>query len=59
MLNHAASDLLNRMESNHGDQDAAAAREMLAAMERGSLCAFGRAVPPVVRSIERVYGVAP
>ncbi len=29
---------------------------MLAAMERGSLCAFGRAVPPVVRSIERVYG---
>ena len=30
--------------------------EMLAAMERGSLCAFGRGVPPVVRSIERVYG---
>ncbi|MCB0876302.1 MAG: NAD(P)H-dependent oxidoreductase subunit E [Solirubrobacterales bacterium] len=29
--------------------------EMLAAMERGSLCAFGRGVPPVVRSIERVY----
>jgi len=32
---------------------------MLEAMERGSLCAFGRSVPPVVRSIERVYGAAP
>jgi NADH:ubiquinone oxidoreductase subunit F (NADH-binding) len=26
------------------------------AMERASLCAFGRGVPPVVRSIERAYG---
>lgn len=33
-----------------GDRD-----EMLAAMEHGSLCAFGRGVPPVVRSIDRVY----
>ena len=43
-----------------GDPEAAACQdEMLAAMERGSLCAFGRGVPPVVRSIERVYGQAP
>jgi NADH:ubiquinone oxidoreductase subunit F (NADH-binding)/NADH:ubiquinone oxidoreductase subunit E len=40
-----------------GDPDAAGAvDEMLATMERGSLCAFGRGVPPVVRSIDRVYG---
>jgi NADH:ubiquinone oxidoreductase subunit F (NADH-binding) len=39
--------------------DAAELEEMLAAMERGSLCAFGRGVAPVVRSIERVYGAAP
>jgi NADH:ubiquinone oxidoreductase subunit F (NADH-binding)/NADH:ubiquinone oxidoreductase subunit E len=32
--------------------------EMLSGMELGSLCAFGRAVPPVVRSIDRVYGVS-
>jgi NADH:ubiquinone oxidoreductase subunit F (NADH-binding)/NADH:ubiquinone oxidoreductase subunit E len=38
--------------------DASALDELpqsLDAMERASLCAFGRAVPPVVRSIERVY----
>ncbi|MDQ2676661.1 MAG: NAD(P)H-dependent oxidoreductase subunit E, partial [Actinomycetota bacterium] len=29
------------------------------AMERASLCAFGRSVPPVVRSIERAFGEAP
>jgi NADH:ubiquinone oxidoreductase subunit F (NADH-binding)/NADH:ubiquinone oxidoreductase subunit E len=32
--------------------------EMLETMERASLCAFGRGVPPVVRSIDRVYGSA-
>ncbi len=43
-----------------GDPEAAAGMgEMLAAMERGSLCAFGRGVPPVVRSIDRVYGESP
>jgi NADH-quinone oxidoreductase subunit F len=50
---------LERTEGR-GDPDAATAfEEMLEAMERGSLCAFGRSVPPVVRSIERVYGAAP
>ncbi len=39
-----------------GPETAAATDEMLAAMERGSLCAFGRAVPPVARGIDRVYG---
>jgi NADH:ubiquinone oxidoreductase subunit F (NADH-binding) len=29
---------------------------LLAAMEHGSLCAFGRSVPRVVRSVERVFG---
>ncbi len=43
-----------------GDPEAATGfGELLAAMERGSLCAFGRGVPPVVRSLERVYGAAP
>ena len=50
---------LERTEGR-GDPDATTAfEEMLEAMERGSLCAFGRSVPPVVRSIERVYGAAP
>jgi formate dehydrogenase iron-sulfur subunit len=43
------------------DPEASALEELagpMAAMERASLCAFGRAVPPVVRSIERVYGGA-
>jgi NADH:ubiquinone oxidoreductase subunit F (NADH-binding) len=47
------------LELAHGDGGRAAAEgqdEMLAAMERGSLCAFGRGVPAVVRSIDRVYG---
>jgi len=44
------------MAKQAGDPpDAEGRDEMLAAMERGSLCAFGRGVPPVVRSIERVY----
>jgi formate dehydrogenase iron-sulfur subunit len=33
-----------------------ATSEMLGAMEHGSLCAFGRAVPDVARSIDRAYG---
>jgi NADH:ubiquinone oxidoreductase subunit F (NADH-binding) len=40
-------------------EPAAGTDEMLTAMERGSLCAFGRGVPPVVRSIERVYAGRP
>ena len=42
-----------------GERSAAGRDEMLAAMERGSLCAFGRAVPNVARSIEQVYGDGP
>ena len=40
-------------------EPAAGTDEMLTAMERGSLCAFGRGVPPVVRTIERVYAGRP
>ena len=50
---------LERVEGRRDPDVEAGLGEMLAAMERGSLCAFGRAVPPVVRSIERVYGAAP
>ena len=44
-----------------GDGDAAAdpPEDMLAAMEHGSLCAFGKAVPGVVRSLRRAYGDRP
>jgi hypothetical protein len=42
--------------AKEGDPAGAEGRdELLAAMEHGSLCAFGRGVPPVVRSIDRVY----
>jgi NADH-quinone oxidoreductase subunit F len=47
---------LELAEGDGAPELAEGAGEMLAAMERGSLCAFGRAVPAVVRSIERVYG---
>jgi NADH:ubiquinone oxidoreductase subunit F (NADH-binding) len=47
---------LELAEGSGGREAAPGFDEMLAAMERGSLCAFGRGVPPVVRSIERVYG---
>jgi NADH:ubiquinone oxidoreductase subunit F (NADH-binding)/NADH:ubiquinone oxidoreductase subunit E len=50
---------LERAEGRADPDVATAFDEMLEAMERGSLCAFGRSVPPVVRSIERVYGAAP
>jgi NADH:ubiquinone oxidoreductase subunit F (NADH-binding)/NADH:ubiquinone oxidoreductase subunit E len=33
--------------------------DAIEAMDRASLCAFGRGVPPVVRSIERVYDAGP
>jgi NADH:ubiquinone oxidoreductase subunit F (NADH-binding)/NADH:ubiquinone oxidoreductase subunit E len=46
-------------EAGGAGEPAAGLDEMLAAMQRGSLCAFGRGVPPVVRSIERVYGALP
>ncbi len=39
------------------DGELSAAREdLLDGIERGSLCAFGRSVPAVARSIDRVYG---
>jgi NADH-quinone oxidoreductase subunit F len=43
---------LARAEAGDGDPEP----DLLETMERGSLCAFGRAVPHVVRSVERVYG---
>jgi NADH:ubiquinone oxidoreductase subunit F (NADH-binding)/NADH:ubiquinone oxidoreductase subunit E len=54
-----------RLGTRHGRELAEAANgsgredpepDMLAAMEHGSLCAFGRAVPGVVRSVRRVFG---
>jgi NADH:ubiquinone oxidoreductase subunit F (NADH-binding) len=47
---------LELAEGRAGTQGADATAAMLEAMELGSLCAFGRAVPPVVRSIDRAYG---
>ena len=50
---------LARAEDAGGMPAEAPFDEVLDAMERGSLCAFGRAVPNVVRSIERTYGGEP
>jgi NADH:ubiquinone oxidoreductase subunit F (NADH-binding) len=50
------------LELAHAQPEASALDELgdaMAAMERASLCAFGRGVPPVVRSIERAYGGGP
>jgi NADH:ubiquinone oxidoreductase subunit F (NADH-binding) len=50
---------LELAEGIGGPPSSEARSEMYAAMEHGSLCAFGRSVPNVARSLERAWGGGP